>query len=76
MTGHRGELDPATRARMEARRVERMTWGTYDHTAPYACTLPNCQKCAGKPSYHDWWLTVDARLRKERGQPPRRPDGR
>lgn len=24
----------------------------YDHTAPWACSKPDCERCAAKPTYH------------------------
>lgn len=69
MTGHRGELDPATRARRaEERRVDRMTRGLHDHTAPYRCGLKGCVRCEGKPTYRDWWFEIDTRLARKRGK--------
>lgn len=59
-------MGPDARAGAEARRVDRMTRGVHDHTAPYRCGLEGCKVCEGKPSYRDWWRGIDTREQRRR----------
>lgn len=41
----------------------------YDHTAPWRCSQPHCERCHRKPTYHEYQT---ARMKRNAEQAPPR----